>query len=280
MGAYRLIVMDVDGTLVGADGHLAPGATSAVRAAEQAGVTVALSTGRTPPACSAFLENLGLAGPHIYFDGGLVTDWDGRVTVLERRAVPDALRDALRFAASANVAVELYTRDGYFTRSMTPEVEAHAALQGCAPIITELDGIVATGEVIKAEFVLSSPESVTAARAFADAVAGRLRLSWATAPGLPGITFVNIVAPSVSKGEAVRALAAHVGAPLGAVMAVGDSANDIPMFHVAGLAVAMGNAPKSVRDAAHVVTGDVDNGGLAEAIRRHALEDPSNLAAG
>jgi hydroxymethylpyrimidine pyrophosphatase-like HAD family hydrolase len=70
-------------------------------------------------------------------------------------------------------------------------------------------------------------------------------------------------------------LADHLGLPLSAVVAVGDSANDVPMFEVAGLAIAMGNAPDHVQRAAQVVTGPVNAGGLAEAIDRYVTRGVS-----
>ena len=272
---YRLLVVDVDGTLVGSDGEIAPGAAAAVARARAAGLPVALSTGRTPPACTGFLTELALTGPHIFFDGGLVLDPAADEPVLERRAAPEAVAELLDFARRQDLAVELYTRTGYYVGAITPEVEAHAALQRWQPVVADLDRVLAGGQVIKAELVLSRPEAVAAVRAFEPRLAGRLRLSWATAPGLPGISFVNVVNPYVSKGHAVATLAEYFGIPPAAVVAVGDSANDLPMFTVAGLAVAMANAPAAVREAAHLVTGRVDEGGLAHLIDHYLLADPS-----
>ena len=176
-------------------------------------------------------------------------------------------------ARRPSLTVELYTRDGYYVRTITPEVEAHAILQRCAPIVADLAEVLAGGAVIKAEFVVRTEAAVAAVRAFEPSVAGRLRFSWATAPGLPDFTFVNIVAPGVSKGEAMRRIIDHVGLTPAEVVAVGDSANDLPMFAVAGLAVAMGNAPAAVRQAAHLVAGTVEDDGLAEVIRQRVLGD-------
>jgi hypothetical protein len=270
---YRLIVADVDGTLVGADGRLAPGATAAVRRAEAAGARVALSTGRTPPACAGILAELPATGPHIFFDGGLVLDGATEPPVLLQRVDPAAVLAVLAFAEAAGLTAEVYTRDGYYVGRQTPEVAAHAALQGCAPVVTDLAEVVAGGEVIKAELVIAGEASRAAVRAFEPELAGRLRFSWATAPGLPHLSFINLVAPGVSKGAALAAAARHLGLALAQTVAIGDSANDLPMFEVAGLAVAMGNAPAAVQQAAHRVTGPVEAGGFAEAVER-LLREP------
>lgn len=268
---YRLLVVDVDGTLAGAGGLVSPGVAAAVQAAEAAGVRVALSTGRTVIACAGYLATLGLSGPHIFFDGSLVLDPAAAAPVLARQADPVALAEVLAFAEAHDLTIELYTRDGYYVRAITPEVAAHAALQRCTPLVTDLAAVLAGGEVVKAEFVLGTEAARAAVRAFTPGLAGRLRFSWATAPGLPDLSFVNIVEPAASKGEAVRAIAAYLDLPLGQVAAVGDSANDVPMFDVVGLAIAMGNAPAAVQRAAHVVTGSVEADGLAAAIARYVL---------
>lgn len=268
---YRLLVVDVDGTLVGADGEIAAGATAAVGRARAAGMRIALSTGRTPPACAAFIAALDLTGPHIFFDGALVLDPATDAPVQQRPADPAAVTEVLAFAAARGLTAELYTRTGYFVGAMTREVEEHAALQRWSPVVADLAAVLAGGGVIKAELVLSRPEAVAAVRAFEPAVADRLRLSWATAPGLPHLSFVNVVSPAVSKGQAMAVLADHLGIAVEQVVAVGDSANDLPMFAIAGLAVAMANAPEPIRRAAHLVTGRVDEGGLALLIDDHLL---------
>ncbi|MFH1003018.1 MAG: HAD hydrolase family protein, partial [Chloroflexota bacterium] len=99
----------------------------------------------------------------------------------------------------------------------------------------------------------------------------RLRFSWAMTPAYPEVHFVNIVDPRVSKGKALAALTSYLGIALDEVMVVGDGTNDLPLLALAGLAVAMGNAPDEVKQAADHVTADVDRSGLAAAIARFLL---------
>jgi Cof subfamily protein (haloacid dehalogenase superfamily) len=268
---YRLLVADVDGTLVRADGGIAPAVAAAVDAARSAGLMVALSTGRTVAACAPLLADLALDGAHIFFDGALVLDPAAGMPVLEERIAPRAAAAVLDFARAHRLTIEFYTRDGYYVEHVTAEVAAHAALQRHPATVADLTAVLASGEVIKAELVLADDEARALVRAFAAGQAGQARYSWATAPGLPHLSFINIVPPHVSKGSGLRALAARAGLDLAAVAAIGDSANDIPMFAEAGLAIAMGNAPTAVRAAAHVVTDPVEADGMATAIERFLL---------
>ena len=75
----------------------------------------------------------------------------------------------------------------------------------------------------------------------------------------------------MSKGEALKALASHLGITLTEVIAIGDGMNDIPRLSLAGLGIAMGNAPAEVKAVADYTTLDVEYGGLAAAIERFLL---------
>ncbi|MCC6627480.1 MAG: HAD hydrolase family protein [Chloroflexi bacterium] len=268
---YRLVMVDVDGTLVGAGGRVSSVVAAALRATEAAGVRVALCTGRTIAACRDYLDDLGLSGPHTFFDGSLIVDPVTSATVLAARIDPAAAAEVVAFGAEQGLSVELYTHDGYYVAALAPETADHAALQGVTPMVTDLPALLAGGDVIKAEFVLSDEAGVVAVRGLASRLSGRLRFSWATAPGLPHLTFVNVVDPRVSKGVALRATADHLAIPLAEVIAIGDGHNDVAMFDVAGLSIAMAGAPPAVRAAAQVATGAVEDDGLAMALSHHIL---------
>jgi hydroxymethylpyrimidine pyrophosphatase-like HAD family hydrolase len=93
----------------------------------------------------------------------------------------------------------------------------------------------------------------------------------ATTPAYQGLTFVNILASEVSKGEALKVLVSYLEVPLDRVMAIGDGENDIPMLALAGFSVAMANAPEEVKTAADHVTLDIEHDGVAAAVSRFLL---------
>ncbi|MBA7691497.1 Phosphatase YwpJ [subsurface metagenome] len=80
-----------------------------------------------------------------------------------------------------------------------------------------------------------------------------------------------MLAPAVSKGKALEALASFLGIPLTEVMAVGDGTNDISLLSSAGLGIAMDDAPDELKAVADYVTLDVDHSGLAAAISKFLL---------
>ena len=100
---------------------------------------------------------------------------------------------------------------------------------------------------------------------------GCFRFSIARSPGFPGLDFVNVVDPGVSKGEAMKELANFLGVNTAEVIAIGDGLNDIPLLEAAGLPVAMGNAFPEVKKVAKYTTLDVDHGGVAEVVKKFLL---------
>jgi len=93
----------------------------------------------------------------------------------------------------------------------------------------------------------------------------------AKSSGYPDVDFFNIVAPEVSKGKALRALASHLGISLDEVIAIGDGPNDISLLDSVGLAIAMGDADDELKVIADYITLDVDHNGLAVAINKFLL---------
>jgi len=125
--------------------------------------------------------------------------------------------------------------------------------------------------IIKGELMTSSPQEAAQARSFYLQFNASLRFSWARTPAYPGVDFINVLDPEVSKGTALVALASHLGISLSEVIAIGDGTNDIPLLSCAGLAIAMDNAPDEVKEVADYITLDVDHSGLAAAIERFLL---------
>jgi len=125
--------------------------------------------------------------------------------------------------------------------------------------------------IIKGGLVVTNPEEDAKVKDFCLQFKGSLNCSWARTPAYPGIAFINIIAPEVSKGNALKVLASHLGVSMSEVIAIGDGTNDISLLSMAGLAVAMDNAPDEVKAVADHVTLDVDHNGVAAAINRFLL---------
>jgi len=266
---YKLLVVDIDGTLVGMEREISPRNRKALDEARRRGVGVALSTGRAVLACRSILDQLALDGHHIYFDGALISGRGEEVYAepLDKGVV----REAIDFARSLEINLELYSTTHYFVEGETWSTDAHRHYFGIEPTIVDFSDLWEKERIIKGGLASVNPGQVAKAREFYTQFENRLHFSWARSPAFPDVEFANVVAPEVSKGRALEALTAYLGISLSQVMAVGDETNDISLLSQAGLAVAMGNAPDEVKEIADHITLDVERSGLAAAVERFLL---------
>ena len=264
---YRLLVVDIDGTMVGRKGGISVDNREALAKARNLGIAVSLSTGRVPHACTDIIKQLSLDGYHIFFDGALVSNHDQSQEVYIQPLSKEIVREAVEFARQGGIYLELYSSTRYFVEWENWATEIHRQFD-LEPVVTDFTRLPNHELIIKAELMTSSPEEVAKAESFRLRFNCRLHFSAARSPAYPGVDFINVVDPRVSKGKALVMLTAHLGIPMTEVMAIGDSTNDISLFSEVGLAVAMDNAPDEVKAAAHYVTLDVDQSGLAAAVNR------------
>ncbi len=273
---YEALVIDADGTLVGRDGNISPANVAAVRQAAAAGTRICLSTGRIPRSCARLLAELGVDGTHIFCDGALVCDKDCREVLYREPLEPAVALELVQLAEDNKTYLELYADSQYFANTINSKTEAHKKLLGFSPVHVDLRELVELAGhigVVKAEMVMLKgyPADYALLAEFREHFKGRLRFSVASSPVVPEVDFVNIISPRVSKGEALKHLAEVWHLELGSIAAIGDGDNDLPVFQLVGLSIAMGNATESAKRHAHHVTEPVNRDGLASAIRRWIL---------
>lgn len=268
---YKLLVVDIDGTLLGQARSISVEDREALAKACDLGMRVSLSTGRAARACSKILNQLSLDGYHIFFDGALVSSPEQGREVYVQPISEVVVRQMVEFAHLHDIDLELYSVTSYFAECETWSTTAHRQFFDIEPTLVDFNGLWEQERIIKGGVVATTPEAVAKAGDFCRQFGDRLHFSWVRTPTYPGVDFINIVAPEVSKGRALKALASHLGVSLAEVMAVGDGRNDISVLTLAGLAVAMGNAPDEVKAIADYITLDVDQSGLAAAINEFLL---------
>jgi len=265
---YKLLVVDVDGTLVDKNGVISSEDERAIAKAIAAGVKVAISTGRVIKACQGIISKFSLDGHHIFFDGALVSDPAQSNEVYSQPIKKEMVRQAVEFARLNDIYLELYSPERFFAERENWSDNVHYRFFGVAPVIADFSSIWERERIMKAEMVVHNPEEAAKAQLFQNEFNHSLRFSIARSPAYPEIDFVNIIDPEVSKGEALKALASFLGISTDEVIAIGDGLNDISLLETSGLAVAMGNAFPEVKKVADYITVDVDQSGVAAAVER------------
>lgn len=257
-----LVVLDLDGTVIGADGQVRQCVWEAAQRARDAGMKVAVCTGR--PAFGVALrvaERIGPDNPHVFQSGAHVGYPDGRtiqVTALREADV----RVLIATARDRGAVLELYTPTELFVERRTELSERHAKLLGVTAIVRDLEDVAEHEPVVRAQWVAPLDGHEALLERLPDGIAA----ATATSPALPGIAFVNMTRAGTSKASAVEQLAKHLRVPLADIMAVGDSANDVPMLDIVGHPRVMANGSPDVLARYERVVPSVEECGAAEAI--------------
>ena len=269
----RLIAMDLDGTALQRDRcSFSPRLHRAMNAAHAKGIAVVIVTGRQfgllPPVLQQTYEWSDYA---ILCNGGQIRKLTNGELLYGLRIDPCALAQLLDLAREFDLPVEfsvdskLYlTQESYDKQLPWPDLTFHrdAILANHGQIVPSLVPF-CDKNIEKVNLLCISPE-------IRDAVADRLS-SISVSAVWSSSTCMEITHPDATKGQTLKILCDLLNIPMEAVMALGDSGNDITMLRQAGLGVAMGNAPDFVKRAADVCTDSNEADGAAKAIEQYAL---------
>lgn len=267
--SYKLLVVDIDGTLVNRHGTISEKDKEALSRVRKSGTQVALSTGRGLQATLSVIKELSLDSYHISFDGALVSHPGSSEEIYVCPISKDLVRQMIDIAHQCRIDLELFTVTHYFVEKETWSTDAHRDFFGVYSTITNFHQVWERERILKGSLVTTTAEQSSKAADFCRQLEHHLHFSLAKTPAYPGVDFINILAPGVSKGKALEKLANHLKIPLSEVMALGDGVNDVSLLTTAGLAIAMGNAADEVKEVADYVTLDVDRSGLAVAIDKY-----------
>jgi hydroxymethylpyrimidine pyrophosphatase-like HAD family hydrolase len=272
---YRLLALDVDGTLLDPEGKVRPRVARAIRAARVAGCGVVLATGRRLPSVTKVAEPLEISTV-ILTDGTVVYDLAERRVLFERALEPPLVRQAIDLLVESGLPPILFESPAAASRIFLGPVsldnaEIHTFLNRPIELVRLPLAELANAERVVGIIGLGPADQVARAAEQARVAGGFALVVWN--PSFNGYQrpTLSLAPEGTSKGHALLWLAAQLGIPPEEVMAVGDYANDLSLIEAAGWGVAMGNATPEVKAAARAIVADNANDGVAEAIERWIL---------
>jgi Cof subfamily protein (haloacid dehalogenase superfamily) len=261
----KLLLADVDGTLVTPDKVLTDRAVDAVRRLGEAGILFAVTSGRPPRGMSMLVEPLNLSTPIAAFNGGILVNRD--MSVIEQRVVPeDLVVPVAELNASFGLDTWVYRgADWYVPDPNGAHVARETATVRFEPkVMTSLDGL--TSNVAKLVGVSDDLDAVARA---SKAAHDRFGDHVAAARSQP--YYLDVTHPDANKGAVAQYLARTYSISTDSIATIGDMPNDVLMFAHSGLSIAMGNASLEVQHAARRVTTSNADEGFAAAVERFIL---------
>jgi HAD superfamily hydrolase (TIGR01484 family) len=244
MTKYKLLALDMDGTVLNEDQEVSEANRQAIAAAIEAGVIVMFSTGRGIHSARPFIDDLMLQSPIVTINGGEV--WRAPDDLYKRH-----LMEAKRIGQMHEMAIEYdawfwaYAVEGVYNRDNWPG---------------DIDSI----EWMKFGFYSENLEKLSAIRQELE--------SWGMFEITNSHPFNLEMNPlGISKASGLIDICGLLGIEMSEVIAMGDSLNDLAMIRASGLGVAMGNAQDEVKQAADIITASNVEDGVAQIIEQYIL---------
>lgn len=273
MSRYRLLAIDIDGTLVNSRNELTEATRAAVLRAKQAGIEIVLATGRRYSRALPLVEPLELNVPLVTASGALIKRAADHQTLYRAEFVPGALERCLEIVSAEGYEAVLYADtydqgfDYYCPTLATRQpllAEFFASNVGFGRLSPDLMARPPVG--IFAGFVMGTRDEMRSLEVrLRRQLCDTLYVHVLRSPRYTG--YMCEIAPfGVSKWTGVCHLAESWGIGAEEICAAGDDVNDIPMIAAAGLGVAMGNALDEVKAVADRIAPTHDEDGLVQVV--------------
>ncbi|ADI62779.1 Cof-type HAD-IIB family hydrolase [Trichormus azollae] len=268
----KLLVLDIDGTIAGHDNQVSETVRQAIQATQARCIQVAIATGRMYCSALRFHQEINSTLPLVAYQGAWIQDPSNqrihRHLAVSREIAQQLLDYFEQPELLSLLSIHFYINDQLYVREITTETENYAQRCGVTPIpVSDLRQVL-SNEPTKVLALCDDANLI-------QALLGNLRIQYTPAELYMTrsiATFLEATNPVVNKGSAVRYLAEEVlGLESDQVMTIGDNINDVEMLEYAGIGVAMGSAPDSVKALANWVAPSVENDGVAIAIEKFLL---------
>ncbi|MEK0314509.1 Cof-type HAD-IIB family hydrolase [Cohnella sp. 56] len=252
---YKLIALDVDGTLLNDDHELTPRVKQSVTRAAAAGAEIVLCTGRGSASALSVLAQLGLSGTVITHNGASIVDGETREILRESPIGPDEVERYLTLCRERGIHFDLNTAFDIYVEHLNDQTASMYASMLSEPILRSREDRF-PGRTVKI--------SIFAPKADLDELEAHWR-DWRHELQTirSGDYFIDLQHREASKGTALRQWAEKRGIPREQVLAIGNYFNDIGMLQYAGCGVAMDNSPPEVKAVADAVTASNNEDGVA-----------------
>lgn len=259
---YKLIAIDIDDTLLNEHNQVTEKTKQALKAAQDAGVTITLATGRMFASAQQIAKQIELNVPIITYQGSLVKTLVDEKVLYQRDVPKEAALQLLEYAKEHQLHLQLYVNDTLYGIEDNERIKAYSRNSNI-PYKIEADFNRLINEPNHKMLIIDEPEILDSHIPILQEKLGHVLHITKSKPN-----FLEFMHKEGTKGEALKHLAQYFNCDLSETIAIGDAWNDREMIQVAGLGIAMGNAVEPLKALADYITLSHNEDGVAYAINK------------
>jgi len=265
----KMVVCDLDGTLVQSDLTVSDAVLNTIAECTQQGIKVVIATGRMYPSAQPYATRLGLDTPIICYQGAVVKETVGDKELRYMNPVPlSVARRLVELCQAKDIHINVYLNDILYSRPHDMYVEEYYKTSSIDPTIVDNVLDILTDTPPKMVIINNDPQVLEDMKATLEKEFGTSELGWCKSRH----NFLEVTAPNVSKWSAIVALAEQYGIKPEEVMCLGDEENDLSMLIGEGLGLAMANGPLHIQAQAKGTVPSILEDGAAQAMKHYALK--------
>lgn len=264
---YKLVALDVDGTLLNEDRKITDKVKFSIQKAKEKGIKIIIVSGRGFRGVESLVRELGLEDLVVSLNGAAVTDSTGETLVFSEHLDSKICSNILKLSEEMNISTLLFV-----------DKDVYAEKYDYAAEIFEENDRVKVNCIHRklSEFYRDQPAGKLLMIGEHERLNDFKEMVWKKYGNKINVTFsmphfLEVYSPNINKGVVLNKVAEYYGIKRDEIIAIGDGENDIPMIEYAGLGVAMGNANDKVKEKASFITKTNSEDGVAYVLEKYIL---------
>lgn len=270
----QLVISDIDGTILNEQHQIDKELIAALKALEEKSIPFILASARSPKGMYQIAEDLEITGqPLACYNGALILKNANKADyqpIFSHELAKNEVQQILEILQNefSEITINLYAGQDWFIEKYNKWVEIEANITKETPIEADLKALIEMPNFVVHKFLLIGE---TADIEKVHAHFEQLKLA-TSAFYLSKENYLEVTHKEVSKEKALAEVADYFNIPLENILTMGDNFNDIPMLKMAGIGVAMENAPNEVQASADVITANNNEHGATKALQKYVLQ--------
>lgn len=273
MEKYRLVALDIDGTLLTSDKKIHPDTIKHINGASKKGIYIVYCTGRAPAEMKDIIQTLPSIRYGVCMSGALVYDFIEHKIIYSNSVPKDYVKKIIEVVKDDDGMIQFLTEKNSIVREdqITHMSDFHMEIY--QPMYLK---IAKTVKNMNEE--LEKYDSIPKLNIYFHTIQARQK-AYEKIKYLPlsfsfgEETALEITAKGVDKGKGLSALTSYLNINMAQVIGIGDADNDISFLKIVGLPIGMGNANKNVKTICQIIADDNDHNGTGKSIYKYCLEN-------